>query len=274
MIRDLVARLFNRAGGSSGSGSPDSASTTAPGLGAPLEPTRALLDPAQTALLEQAIGTSINERAWFAQALTHRSYLQIAEAEGMRSNERLEYFGDAILDLLVGEFLFHRYGAVEEGELTKLRSRLVNRKALILCARLVGLNKFIKLNASAEQSLYQGNDSMLADAYEAILAAIFLDAGSKLAPARAFLERTLLRPETVEQILAIDDNYKSLLLERAQSDGGPAPRYVVSREDGPDHERLFTVEVWLDGALMGEGRGRSKKEAEQAAAAAALDRMK
>jgi len=274
MIRDLVARLFNRASSSSGNGSPDFATIPAPGLGAPAEATRALFTDEQTAQLEHAIGVPIAERAWFCQALTHRSYLQIAESSGLRSNERLEYFGDAILDLLVGEFLFHRYGTVEEGDLTKLRSRLVNRKALTLCARLVGLERFIKLNASAELSLQQGNDSMLADAYEAILAAIFLDSGSRLESARAFLERTLLRPETVERILSIDDNYKSLLLERAQGDGGAAPRYIVSREDGPDHERLFTVEVWLDGTLMGEGRGRSKKEAEQGAAAAALERMR
>lgn len=223
--------------------------------------------------LEAAIGYQVKDRRCFVQALTHRSYLQISDNEKTRSNERLEFLGDSILNMLIGEFLFRHYTEVEEGDLTKLRSRLVNKKALILGAREVNLEAFVMLNTSAEQSLRQGNRAILADAFEAIVAAIYLDCGMKLRPVKEFLSRTLLRPEIFEEILSVDENYKSALLELAQGHGYDAPRYEVIDEEGPDHERLFTVEVYVNGVVLGSGSGRSKKKAEQEAARIGVDRF-
>lgn len=270
-LRQLIGKLFNRAESSS-------KRNDAPAVFEPEKDHRAFLShnlfsAEDLARLEAAIGYRIRNAAFFEQALIHRSYLQIAEHETIVSNERLEFLGDSILNMLIGEFLFHRYGDIQEGDLTKLRSRLVNRKALTLCARALRLENSILLNASAEQSLTQGNDSLLADAFEAIIAAIYLDCGSSLLPVKDFLARTLLTPEMFERILFIDENFKSILLEYTQSRGLGVPRYTVVREEGPDHERIFTVEVFVGDKQMGRGQGRSKKEAEQQAAAEAVDAM-
>jgi len=233
-----------------------------------------ILSPEHLLQLQERIGYRISNPAYFEQALTHRSYLQVAEYDTILSNERLEFLGDSILNMLIGEFLFHRYSDIQEGELTKLRSRLVNRKALTICARMVALERTILLNTSAVQSLEQGNDSLLADAFEAVIAAIYLDSGCSLIPVKNFLARTLLTPSTIEKVLHIDENFKSILLEHVQAMGLGAPRYIVVHEEGPDHERVFTVQVMVANDCRGEGKGRSKKEAEQAAAAEAIDRMK
>jgi ribonuclease-3 len=232
-----------------------------------------LLSPQALRQLEEAIGCRIVNPGYFEQALVHRSYLQVNEDKTIASNERLEFLGDSILNMLIGEFLFHRYTGIQEGELTKLRSRLVNRKALTLCARSIRLEKLILLNSSAEQSLIQGNDSLLADAFEAIIAAIYLDNGSILGPVKEFLSRTLLTPAMFEKILFIDENCKSILLEHLQAQGLGVPRYAVVKEEGPDHERIFTVEVYVGSECKGQGKGRSKKEAEQQAAAEAIETL-
>jgi ribonuclease-3 len=270
VLRQLIGRLFNRA--------ETNARNDAPAVFEPEKDNEAFLShnlfsEEELRELETAIGYRVKNAAYFEQALIHRSYLQIAEHETIVSNERLEFLGDSILNMLIGEFLFHRYGDIQEGDLTKLRSRLVNRKALTLCARALRLENSILLNASAEQSLVQGNDSLLADAFEAIIAAIYLDCGSSLHAVKAFLARTLLTPEMFERILFIDENFKSILLEYTQSRGLGVPRYTVIKEDGPDHERVFTVDVYVGEKQMGSGQGRSKKEAEQQAAAEAVERM-
>ncbi|MBC8144532.1 MAG: ribonuclease III [bacterium] len=270
-LRQLIGKLFNRA----------DADTTRLDVPAVFDPekgdkafvTHKLFTAEDLARLEVSIGYTIQNAAYFEQALIHRSYLQIAEHETIVSNERLEFLGDSILNMLIGEFLFHRYADIQEGDLTKLRSRLVNRKALTLCARALKLEDTILLNASAEQSLTQGNDSLLADAFEAIIAAIYLDCGSSLHSVKDFLARTLLTPDMFERILFIDENFKSILLEHTQSRGLGVPRYTVVKEEGPDHERIFTVEVFVGDKQTGSGQGRSKKEAEQMAAAEAVDKL-
>lgn len=269
MIRQLVNKLFGRA---------SSRDTSVESVFAPISDKKQfvshdLLTDHAIQLLQDAMGYRIVNPAYFEQALVHRSYLQVAEKESIISNERLEFLGDSILNMLIGEFLFHRYTDIQEGELTKLRSRLVNRKALTLCARMIQLEKVVLLNSSAEQSLVQGNDSLLADAFEAIIAAIYLDSDCSLNQVKEFLARTLLTPETCEKILFIDENFKSILLEHMQAQGLGAPRYVVVKEEGPDHERVFTVQVMVGQEVKGEGRGRSKKEAEQQAAAEAVERL-
>ncbi len=206
----------------------------------------------------------------FLQALLHRSYLQFAD-EKWDSNERLEFFGDAILNFIVAEHLFHTYPEMEEGSLTKLRSRLVNRKILAQRAKDMQLSDFLLLSSSAAQSIGSGSDSILADAFEAIVGALYLDGG--LSAARKFIHATLLSNPDVFNTALTDDNYKSALLEYAQARSLGVPRYAVVREDGPEHDRRFTVEVLIGLQTAGVGSGRSKKDAEQAAAAQALDRI-
>ncbi|HVZ38342.1 MAG TPA: ribonuclease III [Candidatus Kapabacteria bacterium] len=269
MIRQLVNKLFGRA---------QSRGSSVESIFSPYPDRRqfinhGLVTPRAMALLEEVVGYRIANVAYFEQALVHRSYLQVAEQDSVVSNERLEFLGDSILNMLIGEFLFHRYTDIQEGELTKLRSRLVNRKALTICARMVRLEEIVLLNSSAEQSLEQGNDSLLADAFEAIIAAIYLDTNGDLRLVKEFLARTLLTPETCEKVLFIDENFKSILLEHMQAQGLGAPRYMVVKEEGPDHERVFTVQVLVGGEVRGEGRGRSKKEAEQHAAAEAVEKL-
>lgn len=233
-----------------------------------LFPPVGVLSEERVAELEQLLGVDIHLPSLYEQALTHRSYLQVVNSPEHRSNERLEFLGDAILGMVTAEYLFYNNREVLEGELTKMRSWIVNKKSLAICARAIKLDSFLFLSYSASQSLQRGNDSMLADALEAIIAAIYLDRGFD--EVRRFIVEKLL-PIMVQESLVHDTNYKSLLLETVQAKGQPAPRYVVTREEGPDHEKHFTVDVIVDDAVIGSGSGRNKKDAEQAAAEAGLE---
>ena len=206
----------------------------------------------------------------FLQALLHRSYLQFLN-ENWDSNERLEFLGDAILNFVVAEHLFITYPEMEEGELTKLRSRLVNRKILAQCAKDLHLSEYLLLSSSAAQSIDSGSESIIADAVESIIGALYLD--GKMEAAQKFIYATLLKnPEVFNSAMA-DDNYKSTLLEYTQAHSLGIPRYSVIQEEGPEHDRRFTIEVFIGAQSYGSGFGRSKKEAEQAAAARALDHI-
>jgi ribonuclease-3 len=147
----------------------------------------------------------------------------------------------------------------------------VNRKALAQRAKELRISDFLLLSSSAVQSVGSGSDSILADAFEAIIGALYLDGG--LRAAQSFVMRTLLSDEGVLTTAMTDDNYKSALLEYSQGRSLGIPRYSITREDGPDHDRRFTVEVYLGTECLGTGTGRSKKDAEQAAAAQALERI-
>ena len=223
-----------------------------------------------SARFEKLIGYRPRTWALFHESLLHRSYLQYLGPQ-VHSNERLEFLGDAVLNSLVADYLYRTYPSLEEGDLTKIRSRLVNRKSLALRAKELNLSEHMLLSSSALQSVEAGSDSLLADAFEAVIGALYLDGG--LAAARAFVSRTLLSNTGILTIALTDDNYKSALLEYAQGHSMGVPRYNVSKEDGPDHDRRFTVEVFLGSECLGVGTGRSKKDAEQAAAAQALDRI-
>jgi ribonuclease-3 len=266
-IRQLVGKLFGREGQERQYPFPDTSNLVA-------DANPVLLPDEKLAALEEQIGYTVRDRRYFVQALTHRSYLQVLDDDDIRSNERLEFLGDSILNMVIGEFLFRHYAEVEEGELTKLRSRLVNKKALIIGAGKINLEDFVLVNTSAEQSLQQGNRSIVADAFEAMVAAIYLDSGTSLEPVKHFLSMTILDPGTLEEILHVDENFKSILLELAQAQGFEAPRYEVVDEEGPDHERQFTVHVLVNGSSIGEGNGRSKKKAEQQAARQAIEKLR
>lgn len=232
-----------------------------------LFPAIGLLGNEQKQQLEEALGVSINDSTYFEQALTHRSYLQMLNNPNAFSNERMEFLGDAILSMIIAEYLFYLRSDVSEGELTKMRSWLVNKKSLAYSARRLSLHTFLKVSVSARQSLEQGNDSMLADALEALIAAVYLDSGWDAA--KQFIVQSVLSPVMNEESLMKDTNYKSILLEHSQALGTGIPKYVVVEESGPDHNREFTIVVSIGNDIVGRGTGRNKKEAEQNAASAA-----
>jgi ribonuclease-3 len=215
-----------------------------------------------------AIGHTIRNEDLFVQALLHRSFLQRMSHAGP-SNERLEFLGDSVLNLIVAEYLFNEFPDAEEGELTRIRARLVNRKALAAYAKELGLMNFILMSDSAAQSGAKGSDTIVADTFEAVIAALYLDGG--YAEAKRFVEQQVLSALTKGVVGTSDENYKSLLLEYAQAHGFGVPRYAVVREEGPDHDRTFTVEVLIQNKHKGTGTGKNKKEAEQVAASNALD---
>jgi ribonuclease-3 len=206
----------------------------------------------------------------FVHALMHRSSLQQHHPTAA-SNERLEYLGDSILNLIVGEYLYHHFPDAEEGELTKMRSRLVNRKALAAYATSIRLGEFVQTSPSASGTLGKGRETITSDCLEAVVAALYLDGG--FAAARKFLERLIFEAIDLGDVATADDNYKSRLLEYSQGRGFGVPRYAIIREEGPDHDRTFTVNVMLAGIRKGTGKGKNKKEAEQAAAEQALEHL-
>jgi ribonuclease-3 len=220
---------------------------------------------------QQLTGYVISNQDVFVLALLHRSFLQ-RPGQPDRSNERLEFLGDSVLNLVVAEYLYTNFPLAEEGELTKIRSRLVNRKALAAYAKEIHLMDFISMSASAAQSIGKGYDTIIADTYEAVIAAIYLDGGYM--EAKKFVERQVLAAIRAGTVVTDDENYKSLLLEYAQAHGLGVPRYVIVKEEGPDHDRTFTVDVVLNSVKMGSGTGKNKKEAEQAAASQALGELK
>lgn len=219
---------------------------------------------------QQLTGYAIKNQEIFVLALLHRSFLQ-RPGQPDRSNERLEFLGDSVLSLVVAEYLYNTFPQAEEGDLTKVRSRLVNRKALAAYAKEIHLMDFIFMSTSAAQSIGKGYDTIIADTYEAVIAAIYIDGG--YAEAKRFVEQQVLAAIKNGTVVTDDENYKSLLLEYAQGHGLGVPRYTIVKEEGPDHDRTFTVDVLLNSVRLGCGTGKNKKEAEQVAASKALDEL-
>ena len=203
------------------------------------------------------------------EALTHPSYAN--EQRGRRAdNQRLEFLGDAVLGLLVSEILMDRFPTANEGELSLLRSLLVNAEALASWARAVDLGPALRLGRGADTAGERDRENVLADAVEALVGAVYVDRG--LLDARALAASVVAEPlARLEPGAAVGRDPKSELQERVQAEGGCSPRYRVVTTEGPDHRREFVVVVEVDGAVLGEGRGRSKKLAEQASARAAID---
>lgn len=206
------------------------------------------------------------------QALTHRSWLGANGSDLNTSNERMEFLGDSVLELVVNEYLYGRYPDLQEGDLTRMKSLLVSRSILSGQARAMSLGSFLFLSDAERDSGGCERASILADAFEAVIGALYLDGG--LVAARGFVEERLL----VAADALLDDgqftNYKSLLQELVQAQFKTYPRYRVSAQSGPDHRKLFTVEVTVRGKKLGEGHGSNKKKAEQSAACDALDNLR
>ncbi len=205
------------------------------------------------------------------EALTHRSYIRSNNNSNIPSNERLEFLGDSILGLLVAEFLFKTCPDDAEGDMTKTKAMLVNENTLSKAGQSSGLNQFVFLSTDEEKSGGRQRDSIVSDAMEAIIGAIYLDGG--IIPARTFILRTIIIH--MDEALSDEDhfNYKGDLLELLQGKGERTPFYEVISETGPDHAKIFKVAVYANGEVTGIGSGPSKKEAEQKAAGKALEKL-
>lgn len=216
-------------------------------------------------------GIRFRDRGLLRHALTHRSYLGCNGGDPRLSNERIEFLGDAVLELVVIEFLFDTYPDDREGTLTKKKGLLVSRDVLAMCADRMRLGESVLLSDPERESGGSSRASILCDTFEAVLGAIYLDQG--LEEARRFVRRRLLiRADEILQDRSLSNN-KSLLQELVQARHKIHPRYRVSGESGPDHEKVFRVEVVIRGRVLGSGTGHNKKEAEQMAARAALAQL-
>jgi ribonuclease III len=219
--------------------------------------------------LMSALGVQFQDPDLLLSALTHRSYVHEHYQTSLQPNERLEFLGDSVLNFLTARFLYQTFPQRGEGELTAMRASLVRTGMLARFARQVELGSFLKLGKGEEHSGGRERDNLLADAFEAVIAAIYLDQGMDAANRflLPFLESEAAR--IVVHGLQLDD--KSRLQERVQSERNQTPRYRTLSAEGPDHNRVFTIEVQAGGERLGVGVGNSKQAAAQAAARAALE---
>lgn len=220
--------------------------------------------------LESRLGVSFDNKDLLLQALVHRSYLNENPSFRLGHNERLEFLGDAVLELAITEALYNQFPEKPEGELTSLRAALVNSRMLSDIATKLGINDFLFLSrGEAKDSQGRARQFLLANAFEAIIGALYLDRG--IDTARVFVTRTVLSrlEEVIQQKLYKDP--KSLFQEEAQERVGITPTYEVLREWGPDHDKHFVVGVYLGDELVAEGEGQSKQTAQEAAARTALE---
>ncbi len=207
----------------------------------------------------------------YRQAFRHRSALR-GQADGHRhSNERLEFLGDAILEAIVSAHLYHAFPDADEGFLSRLRAKLVSGRALAQYALHLHLGAFLDMSVEMRAQGGEEHTTILADAFEALVGALFLDAG--MDAAQAFVQRTVLAGRDLGALAERTDNFKSELLEAAQARGLPQPIYRTVLAEGAAHLRLFTVEVSVGGDVLGEGQAKTKKSAEQMAARLALGKL-
>lgn len=223
--------------------------------------------------LEQRIGYRFRDRERLVEALTHRSTLgELRPGEERITYERFEFLGDSVLSLVTSDYLIRTFPEENEGQLTKKKSLLVSKGVLSKIADGLGIKRYLILSESAERGGVGDQESVLTAALEALIAAIYLDGG--LEPARAFIEEEILGG--IDDFLEHRDhiNYKSLLQEYSQSRFHSYPRYTVRSTSGPEHSKIFLIEVKVHGKVAGRGRGKSKKDAEQMAAKDALGKLK
>lgn len=218
---------------------------------------------------EKVIGYKFRNRKLLSQALSHSSYANEKKRPG-GSNERLEFLGDSVLSIVVSSYLYENLTNVAEGELTKLRASLVCEKSLHKFAQQIELGKYLLLGKGEENTGGRERPSILADAFEAVIAAIYIDGG--LEAAAKHILRFL--PEDIEhQKKPAFNDFKTILQEVVQKNPEEKVEYILVSEEGPDHNKSFVVEVFLNSNVIGKGRGKSKKEAEQMAAREALELM-
>jgi ribonuclease-3 len=219
--------------------------------------------------LQELIGYRFSRPDLLTEALTHGSFVNESALTGFRDNQRLEFFGDAVIDYVVSALLFERFPNCREGELTRLRASLVHEESLAALALSLDLGAFIRLGRGEERAGGRQRRSLLADAYEALAGAVCLDGGEQ--KVRQLLEAHFLPLMETQRLAGGARDYKTLLQEQVQARGDVPPVYRVRETGGPSHAPDFVVEVLVAGAVAGVGEGKSKKEAEQAAARAAMN---
>jgi ribonuclease-3 len=221
-------------------------------------------------LFEKKINIVFRDKSILKQAFVHRSYINENKASGLEHNERLEFLGDAVLELVVTDYLYNKYTNKPEGELTAYRSSLVNSTTLADAATKLGMNNFLLLSKGESKDTGRARQYILANTFESIIGAIYIDQGYDVA--KRFISETIfdLIDDIIKQGSWIDA--KSSFQEKAQEETGITPSYKTIKESGPDHNKQFTVGLYLDKKLIAEGMGKSKQEAEQDAARKALDK--
>ncbi|MDD3347298.1 ribonuclease III [Oscillibacter sp.] len=221
--------------------------------------------------LERKLNYAFRNPALLSEALSHSSYANEHRAAHLNSNERLEFLGDSVLGFVTAEFLFAQHPDLPEGDLTRIRAALVCEQSLYEVARKLELGRYLKLGRGEEAGGGRERTSILADATEAVFAAVYLDGG--ITAASALIHRCLLEAEKEEAVEERRRDYKTALQELVQRQADQVLTYRMAGEQGPDHAKTFAAEVLLNGAPLGSGLGHSKKEAEQAAAKTALEQL-
>jgi ribonuclease-3 len=217
--------------------------------------------------LIERIEIPFNDILLLTRALTHRSYIN-EHPEALEDNERLEFLGDAVLDFLVGEWLYNRFPEMEEGQLTQMRSALVQTNQLSIFSKLIGLEKAVRLGRGEYKSGGTYRNTLLCDLFEAFIGALFLDQGFESVKQFVYPLLEDAAVEIIEQHK--NEDPKSKLQEWAQANGYATPKYSTTNVKGPDHEKVFEVEVRVNGKVLGNGMARSKQSAEKIAAKNAL----
>ena len=220
--------------------------------------------------LEQRLGYTFQDRSYLENALTHSSYANENKGKSLGSNERLEFLGDSVLGMVVADYLYRNHPDMPEGELTRTRAALVCEESLVEVAGQLELGQYLKLGRGEDAGGGRQRPSIQADAVEAVIAAVYLDGG--IGSARKLITRFILTNNRREQEGVIRD-FKTALQELVQRESGQVLTYHLLGESGPDHAKVFSVAVELNGKPLGAGEGRSKKEAEQAAAKAAVEKL-
>ena len=218
--------------------------------------------------LEETLGYTFHDRSLLENALTHSSYANENRFKGCQSNERLEFLGDSVLGMVTADYLFRAHPDLPEGDLTRTRAALVCEESLVEVARAWGLGEYLRLGTGENAGGGRRRPSIQADAVEAVLAAVYLDGG--IGSARKIIQKYILDRESEK---ARNRDYKTALQELVQRESGQVLQYRLTGSSGPDHAKIFTVEVDLNGATIGQGEGHSKKEAEQNAARAAIGHL-
>ena len=228
--------------------------------------------PDTIAEFERIVGYKFQDRDLLARSLTHKSFANERRETSSSHNERLEFLGDTVLGFVIGELIYRSFPNLQEGSLSKIKAHLVSSSTLAAKGRELGIGRFLRMGAGEARSGGAEKLSLLADGFEAVVAAIYLDGG--LPAADAFLRRIFLPDVTGIDIgdLSFQD-YKTVLQESAQALGLPLPEYRIVDEYGPDHEKVFVIQVFWNGEAFAYGRGASKREAQRKAAKEALKKL-
>ncbi len=218
--------------------------------------------------IEEKIGYTFNNKSNIGLALTHSSYANEKKNRNLQSNERIEFLGDSVLNLIVSDHLYNNYEELSEGELTKMRASIVCEQTLSDCAKKLDLGDYVLLGKGEELSGGRSRNALLCDLFESIIGVVYLDGGFE--PARKFVYKSLEKAFNDARDGRLFTDYKTALQETAQKKGDTHIRYKIVNESGPDHDKTYFSQVSINKSIKGKGAGKSKKEAEQNAAKEAL----